>query len=45
MKIPYYGAGILFWTKDVNDNIFIEYIAICAFIISSICFIKLTEIK
>lgn len=29
----------------VNDNIFIEYITICAFIISSICFIKLTEIK
>lgn len=29
----------------MNDNIFIEYIAVCAFIISCICIIKLTENK
>lgn len=29
----------------MNDNIFIEYIAVCAFIISCICIIKLSENK
>ncbi|WP_426430295.1 hypothetical protein ACPX19_12255 [Winogradskyella sp. HB-48] len=29
----------------MNDNIFLEYIAVCAFIVSCICIIKLTEIK
>lgn len=29
----------------MNDNIFIEYLAVCAFIITCICIIKLTEIK
>lgn len=29
----------------INGNIFMEHLAICAFIISCICIIKLTEIK
>ncbi|APY07039.1 hypothetical protein BWZ20_01415 [Winogradskyella sp. J14-2] len=29
----------------INDNIFIEYLAVCAFIISCICIIRLTETK